>query len=191
MSQTPEQSAKLEEHIRQCLAGDLDRFEAIVDAFEPKVRAVLAAMTPDSGAIPDLVQEVFVIAYQQLAKYQPGTNFSAWLKAIAWNVAQNERRKWYRRQDMQQRYQADAEQQITQQIQEFVDSLPEETITSLRNCVNGLGGRTRSLVDGYYFEGCSIQHLADVFKLSAGAAKVALHRARHAVGKCLGKKGAA
>jgi RNA polymerase sigma-70 factor, ECF subfamily len=181
----------LDEHIQACLRGDTDRFEEVVKACEPKVRAILAAMSPDPGAVPDLVQEVFIIAYQRLDSYRPGTNVFAWVRAIARNVAQNERRKWYRRQDLRQRYQAEAEQSISRQIDEFVDSLPEETLESLRACVDELGGRTKSLVDGFYFEGSTLQRLADILKMSTTAAKVALHRARQAVGRCLRQKGSA
>jgi RNA polymerase sigma-70 factor (ECF subfamily) len=179
----------LDEHIAACLRGDQDRFEEVVRACEPKVRAVLAAMTPDPEAVPDLVQEVFIVAFQRLSAYRPGTNFPAWIKAIARNVAQNERRKWYRRQDLQQRYQAEAEQSITRQLEEFVDGLPEETLEALRSCVHELGGRTRSLVDGFYFEGAPLERLAAILKLSTSAAKVALHRARQSVGRCLRMKG--
>lgn len=182
---------ELDAHVRACLAGDLDRFAAIVKACEPKVRGVLAAMIPDADVIPDLTQEVFLTAYEKLATYRPGTNFTAWIRAIARNTAQNERRRWYRRQDLHLRYQAETEQQITQQVEEWVDSLPEDALASLRSCVGELGGRTRDLVDGFYFQGRSLQRLADALKLSAGAAKVALHRARQAVGKCLHRKGAA
>ena len=183
--------ADLDGHVRACLAGDLDRFAEIVKACEPKVRGVLAAMVPDPNSIPDLTQEVFVTAYDKLATYRPGTNFAAWIRAIARNTAQNERRRWYRRQDLQQRYQADTEQQIAQQVEAWVDSLPEEALESLRSCVGELGGRTRDLVDGYYFQGRPLQRLAEALQISATAAKVALHRARQALGNCLQKKGPA
>lgn len=178
----------LDDHVRACQAGDLDRFAAIVAACEPKVRGVLAAMIPDPNCIPDLTQEVFVTAYEKLGTYQPGGNFLAWIRSIARHVAQNERRRWYRRQDLQQRYQAETEERISDQVEAWVDSLPEDVLASLRSCVDGLGGRTRELVDGFYFEGQSLQRLADALKLSAGAAKVALHRARSALGKCLDRK---
>jgi RNA polymerase sigma-70 factor, ECF subfamily len=181
----------LDEHIRGCLSGDRDRFAEIVKACEPKVRAVLAAMTPDPNAVPDLTQEVFVIAYQRLASYQPGTNFSAWLRAIARNVAQNERRRWYRRQEMEARYQAQAEARIAENIDRFIESLPEEVLESLRGCVAGLGGRTRSLVERVYYGECSLKEVAELLQFSSSAARVALHRARQALGKCLQKKGAA
>ena len=185
--------ADLEQHIRRCQAGQLESFEAIVRTYEPKVRAVLAATVPDSALIPDLTQEVFVIAYRKLENFQLGTNFNAWIKTIARNVAQNERRKWYRRREMQEKYQAeaDAERQIDENIDAFVDSLPEDTLDALRDCVGGLQGKTRALVDGYYYDGCSIKQVSEILQVSASAAKVALHRARLAVSKCLQSKGPA
>jgi len=89
--------SELDDHIRACRQGDPNRFEAVVKACEPTVRAVVAAMIPDENLVPDLTQEVFVIAYRKLESYRPGTDFRAWIRAIARNVAQNERRRWYRR----------------------------------------------------------------------------------------------
>ena len=180
----------LDQCVRQCLAGDINRFEEIVRICEPKIRAVVAAMIPDYDKIPDLTQETFVITYRRLSSYQPGTNFLAWIRTIARNVAQNERRRWYRQQDMQQNYEAEAERLMAENIDRFVESLPEETLESLRNCVGRLGGRTRSLVERYYLEGCPVKTLSDALQISATAAKVALHRGRQALGKCLQGRGA-
>ena len=179
----------LDQHIQACLEGDKDRFEEIVKVCEPKVRAVLAAMSPDPNMVPDLTQEVFLIVYQRLATYQPGTNFSAWVRTIARNVAQNARRRWYRRREMHEQYQSEAERLIAENIDRLVESLPEETLASLRECVEGLGGRNKDLVEGYYFEAASLKRIAEFLNMSTTAAKVALHRARLAIGKCLRRKG--
>ena len=76
-------SEELDQHIQACLDGDMDRFTDVVTICEPRVRAVLAAMSPDPNVVPDLTQEVFLIAYQRLATYQPGSNFLAWIRTIA------------------------------------------------------------------------------------------------------------
>ncbi len=181
----------LDQHIQACLKGDIDRFEEVVKICEPRVRAVLAAMTPDPNAVPDLTQDVFLIAYQRLSSYQPGTNFLAWIRTITRHVAQNERRRWYRRREMHEQYQPEAERLMAEHIDRFVESLPEETLDALRACVDGLGGRNKDLVDGYYFEGHSLKRIAEFLDMSSTAAKVALHRARLAIGQCLHRKGEA
>ncbi|MDP6523537.1 MAG: sigma-70 family RNA polymerase sigma factor [Kiritimatiellia bacterium] len=179
----------LDQHIEACIQGDVNRFEEVVAACESRVRGIIAAMVPDPGTVPDLTQEVFVIAYKRLTTYRPGTNFAAWIGTIARNVAQNERRRWYRSRQLQRDYQAEAEYQLAENIDRFVESLPEETLAALQDCVDGLHGKTRSLVDGFYQDRCSIKELSDILKMTTGAAKVALHRARQALGKCIQKKG--
>ena len=169
----------------------MDRFTEVVTICEPRVRAVLAAMSPDPNVVPDLTQEVFLIAYQRLDSYQPGSNFLAWIRTIARNVAQNARRSWYRRQAMRERYQPEAERLMAENIDRLVESLPEETLEALRACVDGLGGRNKDLVDNFYFKGNSLDRIATFLKMSPTAAKVALHRARQAIGICLHRKGAA
>ena len=180
---------ELDQHFLAGRGGDVDRFGEVVKLCEPKVRGVIAAMSPDPNVVPDLVQEVFLIAYRRLDSYEPGGNFMAWIRTIARNVAQNERRKWYRRRELHEHYQVEAERLLAENIDRFVESLPEETLDALRDCVGGLQGRTRELVDGYYYGECSVKSIAGILNMSSTAAKVALHRARQAIGKCLQRKG--
>ena len=63
------------------------------------------------------------------------------------------------------------------------------TLEALRAWVGGLGGRNKELVDGYYFKGNSLKRIAEFLNMSPSAAKVAMHRARLAIGKCLRRKG--
>ena len=179
----------LDQHIQACLDGDWNQFTEVVKACEPKVRVILAAMIPDRNAVPDLTQEVFLIAYRRLSSYQSGTNFPAWINTIARNVARNSRREWYRRQAVIERYRPEAEQLMAENIERFVDSLPEETLASLRECVSKLGDRNKDLVNKFYLEGDSLKRIADFLNMSSTAAKVALHRARLAIGKCMRSKG--
>ena len=123
----------LDQHIEACIQGDVNRFEKVVAACESRVRGIIAAMVPDPGTVPDLTQEVFVIAYKRLTTYRPGTNFAAWIGTIARNVAQNERRRWYRSRQLQRDYQAEAEYQLAENIDRFVESLPEETLAALQD----------------------------------------------------------
>ncbi|MBN2301939.1 MAG: sigma-70 family RNA polymerase sigma factor [Lentisphaerae bacterium] len=179
----------IETSIANVLNGNPDAFADIVKTHEPGVRAIIAAMIPDSNMIADVSQEAFVIAYQRLSTYQPGTNFKAWLHTIARNAAQNERRRWYGRRDMQNRYHAEIEKRMADDITKVTESLPEDTLAALRSCMDNLGGKTRALMDGFYFHEHAVKELAKSFALSVNAVKVTLHRARLAMGKCLQRKG--
>ena len=174
--------------IAQIRGGEPDLYRRIVEDCEGPVRTVIAAMIPDPNLTADLTQEVFVIAYQRLATYQPGTNFVAWLRAIARNVAQNERRRWYRRHALEERYQAEVAQQVETHVDRLVDELPEDLLNSVQDCVTHIEGKARLLLDGFYYQKHSVHDLAQQLRISTGSVKVILHRARHAVGSCLQKK---
>lgn len=179
----------LDKIILKIRAGESDLYRQIVETYEGRVRAVVAAMAPDPNATADMTQEVFVIAYQRLADYRLGTNFLAWLRAIARNVAQNERRRWYRRREMEQRFEAEVAQRVEPHVDRLLDDMPENLLSSLQDCLTHLQGKARQMMDGFYYQEHSIQDMAKLLEISTGAAKVILHRARHAVGSCLQKKG--
>jgi len=179
----------IDQIIAKILSGNPDLYREIVETYESRVRAVVAAMVPDPNVTADMTQEVFVIAYQRLASYRTGTNFFAWLRTIARNVAQNERRRWYRRRELEGRYEAEVAQQVEPYVDRLIEDLPEDLLSSVKDCVTHLQGKARQAMDGFYFGEHSIQELAKLMEISAGSAKVILHRARHAVGSCLQKKG--
>ena len=83
----------IESALQEVLQGNRDAYRSVVVACEAKVRMVLAAMLPGNIAVDDLTQEVFITAYLKLAEYKQGTDFVAWLKGMARNMALNERQK--------------------------------------------------------------------------------------------------
>ncbi len=179
----------LDQTIKSILAGDINRYRDIVDTYEGTVRAVVGAMVPDPSLAPDLTQEVFIIAFQRLSSYQPGTNFTAWLRTIARNVAQNERRRWYRRHTQEERYRTEATQLVETEVDTLLDDLPEDLLSSLQDCVTRLHGKSKDVMDGFYFKNHSVNALAEKLRISVSSAKVILHRTRSALGSCLQKKG--
>ena len=177
----------LDQTIAQILAGDIDRYREIVEAYEARVRSVIVGMVPDPNQASDMTQEVFVIAYQRLGTYQTGTNFVAWLRTIARNVAQNERRRWYRRHEMEERFKADVAQRVEVHVDRLMEDLPEDLLNSLQDCVTKLQGKSKAIMDGFYFKEQPVNELDNLLQISVSSAKVILHRARAALVSCLHK----
>lgn len=175
--------------IAQIRAGNSDLYGKIVDAFEGQVRAVLAAMIPDPNLVPDMTQEVFVTAYRRLDSYQPGTNFSAWLRTIARNVAQNERRRWYRQREKEAGFRAEVAHHIETPIDRALEEMPEDALEALKDCLSRLQGKSQEVMQGFYYQDRPLAELALRLQISTNSAKVILHRARQAIGSCLQKKG--
>ena len=53
-------------------------------------------MLQDAGKAGDAVQESYLLAWKSFDRYERGTNCKAWLYQILFNVAQHERRTWFK-----------------------------------------------------------------------------------------------
>ncbi len=181
--------ARLEEAVQAVLRGETCRYEEIVKACSPSIRAVLSAMIEDHDMVPDLVQETFIIAYRRLDMYEPGTDFFAWLRTIARNVARNEKRRQRHRDTPDAALNRTDEDAIENHVEAIVETLPADIMDALEDCVQRLDPRARQLIEAFYHQGRSVREMSGRFHLSETAVKVALFRARRAIYHCLRKKG--
>ena len=65
-------------------AGSADAFGRLVDRHQQAVRAFLRRVCARPADADDLAQETFLTAWTTLDRFRPGSNFKAWLFAIAW-----------------------------------------------------------------------------------------------------------
>jgi RNA polymerase sigma-70 factor (ECF subfamily) len=77
------------------LAGDRDRFRALVVRFERPVFALIRSFVSDAGRVEDLAQETFLAAFTHLASFDARRGrFSTWLFAIARNKCRDTLRRF-------------------------------------------------------------------------------------------------
>jgi RNA polymerase sigma-70 factor, ECF subfamily len=62
--------------------GDLASFEALIVKFQPKVFGAARRYARTESDVEDIVQEVFIKAYQKLASYQAKAPFEHWLMRL-------------------------------------------------------------------------------------------------------------
>src|SRR5688572_9187586 len=86
-----------ESQLERARRGEVDAFADLVRAHHPAVRVFLASHLRDAGAIDDLVQDVFLRAFDRLNTMREGTAFRAWLLGIARNRALEHLRERLRR----------------------------------------------------------------------------------------------
>ena len=67
--------------------GDTEAFRALVDRHSRAVYRLAQRMTGSPQDAEDVVQETFLKAYRQLARFESRANFSTWLHRIAVNCA--------------------------------------------------------------------------------------------------------
>ena len=118
----------------------------------------------------DLVSEIFLKAYAAFSSFDESVSHSAWIYRIAHNHLAN----YYR--DRKQTVDLD---QIVEAVGEIGSETMEqrESETALERALGSLAADDRRLVTMKYLEGYGYEDMASILGKSAGALKVATHRA--------------
>jgi RNA polymerase sigma-70 factor (ECF subfamily) len=83
--------------IRRAQQGDADAFEAVYHEHAGRIYALCLRMSGDAQAAKELVQDVFVRAWEKLETFRGESAFSSWLHRLAVNVVLMDRRSRARR----------------------------------------------------------------------------------------------
>lgn len=76
--------------IARILGGEADLYEEVMRRYQRLVASVIYKMGIPANDMEDLVSEVFIKAYRNLARYRPENAFSTWIYRIATNRALDE-----------------------------------------------------------------------------------------------------
>jgi RNA polymerase sigma-70 factor, ECF subfamily len=82
-------AASDQELVRRALGGDVPAFERLYRANAPGVTALARRMAGGDDEARDLVQDIFVHAWEQLGSYKGLSAFSTWLHRLGVNVILN------------------------------------------------------------------------------------------------------
>lgn len=75
--------------IRQCMHGNTDAFCSIVEKYQNLLFHVIYRMIGDRDDAADILQNVFIKAFEKLHMYNPRKNFRFWIHRIAVNESIN------------------------------------------------------------------------------------------------------
>lgn len=163
---------------------------AVVEQNRRWLSAYLLSVTGDPGAVDDLVQECFTIAYGKRESFAPGTNFGGWLRSIARNVALRHCQKRKRGPlvdhgealEQLDRAAAGAESRSVE------PGRAERRNALLRDCLRYLSGKARKVLAMRYNQGMSTVEIAETVGAGTSAINTAIYRARMQLGKCIRRK---
>ncbi len=85
------------ELVARARAGDHDAFGAIYRAHAGRVYALCLRLEGDAGRAEELMQDVFVRAWERLGSFRGDSAFGTWLHRLAVNVVLGDRRSAWRR----------------------------------------------------------------------------------------------
>ncbi len=169
--------------LTQAQAGDVAAFERFVHLFERRVRALLSRLLVDDRDIEEAVQDTFVQAWRNLARFRGDAAPFTWLYRIAVNEAlQRARRRRIETRPI------DDELLEVLEYQHGVPAArprPPDLVVEDREREEFLLDRLRRLPIDFRaplvlrdIEGWSNQEVADILDLSLAATKSRIHRAR-------------
>ena len=168
--------------VEQARTGNERAFAALMNRYRDSIYFMLLKMVNNACDAEDLTIEAFGKAFRNLDSFTPEFAFSTWLFKIATNNCIDFIRKkqlspapWDQSQD-------DIDM-LTVNIQSDLPD-PEETLINdqkiavLREIVNQLKPRYRSLIELRYFKEYSYEEIASELKLPIGTVKAQLYRAK-------------
>jgi RNA polymerase sigma-70 factor, ECF subfamily len=162
-----------------CKQGDTDAFDAIVRRYQHILYVTVIQIVQDLDRAKDVVQNVFIKAWQKIDTYNPDYRLYSWIYRIAINEALNA-----------QRDQRDAES-IPDDLahNESADhSLHQlEESAALQRAIHKLPLEQRIVLSLRYFEDLPYREIAQTLDIDEGLVKSRLHAARTGLRSTLDK----
>lgn len=168
--------------IKKIKQGDEEAFMALVAEYAPAIRSYLVSKLFGHQDLEDIVQEVFISAFNGRKSLRDQSKLEPWLKGIARNKLKLFYRAKFRRRKM------------TLNFQEFISSSIEENYDDhqgveerriLEICMNKLPLKLKALVRLRHLSGIRVKDLAVKEGCSESQVSVNLFRAREKLKDCV------
>lgn len=169
--------------VRRAREGDFGAFETLFERYRTMVYRFAYQMVPRRDDAEDLVQEAFVRAYQNLAKYRDEAKFTTWLLRIVTNLCTDQARMSNRRTALEQQEAAGALDWMTiGTLEDPVENLEENRRKiALRKALNALPSHHRTVIVLRDLEEKEYPEIAQILGCTVGGAKLRVLRARRAL----------
>lgn len=168
------ESARIDSAVRRARQGDVGAFEIVYRAHAARIYALCRRMTSDDALARDLVQDVFVRAWERLTTFREQSAFGTWLHRLGVNVVLEHLRS--RKRDDARYVEAD-------ELLAGPGSLSEQLHTrmDLDTALARLPSGARTVFLLHDVEGYSHDEIAQMTGIAAGTSRAQLWRARRAL----------
>lgn len=157
--------------------GESEAFGALVERYEAKLLRYGRKFLPRQEDIEDIVQDVFVSAYQNIKSFDAGRRFSPWIYQIAHNAFVNAIRKHSRNPLTM----VDFDTFISHHVAEDTPDMEREhgeMKALIDKGLEQLQPKSREILVLYYMEEFPYQEIADILQVPIGTVGVRLKRAK-------------
>jgi len=177
-----------EQIIGRVRGGETRMFAELVRRHEDLVYGMVVRFVGRSEDAEDIAQEVFLRAFRGLDGFKGESKFSTWLYRVTWNLCTD----WLRRNRRPDR-RADSVDEADALPDKRVDLeggvLEEEQRVAVREALDRLDEKYRSVIVLHYYQKLSYDQIAAVLDMPAKTVETRLYRARKALRESLESSG--
>jgi len=155
--------------LERARAGDPEAFIELTEPYRRQMYSVAARMVGHADA-EDVVQDAFVRAFRSIGRFRGDASLSTWLIRITINLAIRHSNRHRRR--------ATDSLDVMEWEEPVADPPNSASALTVRDAVAQLTPKLRAAVVLYYFEGLSLDEMAETLGINRGTAASRLHEAR-------------
>jgi RNA polymerase sigma-70 factor (ECF subfamily) len=162
--------------ITRAKRGDLEAFESLYEMHKASIYRTALAITGDSLAAEEILQETFLRAFKHINNVREGVSLSPWLYRIAVNLAYDRaarRRRWLAALN------GIIEPLVTSAVASPEQMVEERELYELvYEAINKLKFKQRATLVLFYLHDFSLVEIAEIMDCPVGTVKSRLHYAR-------------
>jgi RNA polymerase sigma-70 factor (ECF subfamily) len=171
------------ELVAGALSGSADAYRELVRRYQRPISSLVQRMLGDPVEAEDVAQEVFVKAFRNLGRFEPGRKLSSWLFKIAHNATIDRMRR--QRPDTVPLEAVSADGEETWEVLQAPDEQSPERRAQRAEVAEAIGAALGRLRPQYrevlllrFQQGLAYREIAEILELRIGTVKIHLHRAR-------------
>ena len=172
-----------EEITKLVQSGKTEFFGILVERYEEKIKCYSKRFLSNHQDIEDVVQEIFLKAYENIQSFDPKRKFSSWLYRIAHNELVNALKK-------KKHFSFDLDTFLPylsgdNHLDEGIDFQRMKEV--LDQCLEKLEPKYREPIIFFYFENFSYQEISDILQIPVSTVGVRIKRAKEKIKKLINK----
>jgi RNA polymerase sigma-70 factor, ECF subfamily len=170
--------------------GEESAYESLIRRFEHPVFNIVSRLLDDPADAADVVQEVFLKVFRNVASFRGDSSMKTWIYRIAVNEARNQRR-WFSR---HRRQEVNLDPEEGDGFESWIPdpgrspfelTLDHETQLLIEAALAEVNPKFRAALVLREVEGLSYEEIADILEISLGTVKSRILRGRDALKKHL------
>jgi RNA polymerase sigma-70 factor (ECF subfamily) len=176
--------------IKKVLEGDQSSFEPLIQKYQGRVFAIVRRHVENESDVEDIVQNVWIRAYQKLKTYRSEAPFEHWLSRLAIRTCYDYLRQKKRSKETTLTELSDGEYDWLERFAidpEKAKDDEEAAKQLVQRLLNELSPASRLVITLLEIEEKSVKEIAELTGWSVPTVKVRAFRARLEMKKCLSK----